>query len=319
MALWSFGRGSASDAAFKQRFHAWWNGYDVDAARSRQRAAQESRSAPERDESGGDAPTGAAGGRTSDWDAVRRKMAEDVWSPGFIVPGGNAYVEELVNGCGLTAAETLLEIGVGMGGGTRTIIAKFGNYVTGYESDPQLAEEARRQAVAFDMDGKLEVISVPFDSLQVRRSFFRAALMRDVLFTVEDKEPLLETVCSGLKSGESHLVISDFMRAPDGEGPALKAWMEGETNEVYPWTLAELKSCLKHCAVKFRIEEDQSERYCQMVATAWSEYLATLKGKEVSEALGHRVMKEAAYWTRRVAALESGALRYYVVKAVKNT
>lgn len=293
----------------KRRLRAWWNGYDPDVAPVRRGTRIR--------ETDGEDTSGEADRAAAGWTAERRALAEAVWTPGFIVPGGTAYVEELVNGCGLTAAETLLEIGVGMGGGTRTIIARFGNYVTGYEPDAALAEEARRQAVTHDMEGKLEVFSVPFDEFKVRTGFFRAALLRDVLFAEEDKCGLLEKVCVGLKAGESHVVITDFVRAAEADSEALAAWERGEPGGARAWSLEELVSCLKKCRVKIRMEEDQSERYCQMVSAAWADYLATLKDKEVSEEFGRQVMEEAAYWTRRVAAIETGALRYVVVKAVK--
>ena len=72
------------------------------------------------------------------------------------MPGGTEYVEKLVSGCSLTAAETLLEIGVGMGSGIRIIIAKFCNYVTAYERNSILAA-AMRHAVTYDIDDKLVV------------------------------------------------------------------------------------------------------------------------------------------------------------------
>lgn len=310
IALWPFGRGGSNDTPIKQRFHAWWNGYDL-------HAKPRARSTP--DEEGDDAPAPGPDQLelVTGWTGTRREVAEAVWNAGFVVPGGDAYVGELVSGCTLTAAETMLEINIGAGGGARTVIAKFGNYVTGYEQEQELAREARDQAVIHDIEGKLDVKVVPYEDIVIKPRYFRAALLRDALCMVEDKEKLLAKVCDGLKGGEAHLIITDFLIDPDKDTAALDEWLEGEGRAVYPWTLAELKTCLRKQGVTLRTEVDESDRYCEMVTEGWAKYLAAIRGKEVTEEVGRQAMAEAAYWTRRVSALKSGALRYYVIKAVR--
>lgn len=301
------------------RLHAWWNGYELAApdreSLDRDDAAEGATSETEAD----DGTAAAPASDPNEWSAEQKELAEALWTHGFIVPGGAQYVQELVNFCRLTPAETMLELGLGMGGGTRAIIGKFGNYVTGYEDNKELAAEARKQAVSYDIDGKLDVINQPLSEIDLKKGYFRAALMRDVLCTIEDKEGVIGEVCQSLKAGESYMIITDFLFDPSNMTPEVERWIEGERCPVYPWKLDTLKAALESREVMVRIAEDESERYCSMVTGAWSDYLAELKNKEVTPQLGQVISAEADYWSRRTAALQSGGLCYYRIDGIKNS
>lgn len=300
--------GSSGGVPLGKRLHAWWNGY---ALRPRPAAPADGGG------KAGKAGNGAARDNSNPWSEPRRQLAQELWSPGFIVPGGNAYVEKLVSGCNLTEAETMLEIGVGMGGGTRTIIGKFGNYVTGYERDADLAAAALRHAASYELDDKLEVISTPFEEIALKPGYFRAALLRDVLYTVEDKARMIGRLAAALKSGESFLIMTDFLFKARDPSPELAAWMAVEERAVYPWTEDALTRCLKSHRITPRIVADESDHYRAMVIDAWTDYLQSIEGRELPEGMGAQLEREGEFWARRVAALEAGALKYYRIEAVK--
>lgn len=312
----------ADGVTVKDRLRAWWNG-DVLAPRPVSRGGQTRNFDQDVGvETDADEPGASSEPRVSSeageipWSETRRQLAEEIWSHGFVVPGGTDYIEKLVSGCSLTAAETILEIGVGMGGGTRTIIAKFGNYITGYERDPNLAAAAMRHAVTYDIDDKLEVTALPFEELNLKSNYFRAALLRDILYTMEDKAGLISKIGDSLKSGVSYIVMTDFLFDADDESEELAAWEAVEERPVYPWTEAELTKAIEGAGVQPRIVDDESEEYCAMVVDAWSEYMKTIKGAEISPEMGRELEREGEFWARRVAALKAGALRYYRIEAV---
>jgi len=162
----------ADGVSMTDRLRAWWNGDELDVEILSQGGkgkpsgqlvddgtdVEEANTAPADDE--------------STWSETRRQLAQEVWSHGFVMPGGTAYIEKLVSGCSLTSAETMLEIGVGMGGGTRAIIGKFGNYITGYERDLNLAAAAMRHAVTYEID------EAGGDGLAVRAAQFQVEIFR---------------------------------------------------------------------------------------------------------------------------------------------
>jgi len=300
------------------RLRAWWNG-DVLPERPSSKAPKGKGSGlpgDDRIDIFGDGES--AGPGENAWTETRRQLAQEIWSHGFVVPGGTEYIEKLVSGCSLTAAETMLEIGVGMGGSARTIIGKFGNYVTGYERDEQLVAAAMRHAVTYEIDDKLEVAAVRFEDLKLKPKYFRAALLRDVLYTVKDKGGLISRVSESLKSGDSYLIFTDFLFDADDDSEELAAWMAVEERPVYPWTEAELTKAVGRAGMRPRIVNDETEEYCAMVVDAWSDYMDTLNSGEVSPEMGQTLEREGEFWARRVAALKAGVLRYYRVEAVKN-
>lgn len=318
LSLWPFGGKSSRSIPLKRRLHAWWEGYDVATAPRRAKAPADEEP-PARGAEDFDAMFEAEKKRASEWSPTRMKVAQELWTPGFVVPGGAAYVEELVNGCGLSAAETMLEIGVGLGGGTRAIIGRFGNYVTGYERDALLASEARKQAITHNLDSKLEVINADPDKLKLKKHYFRAALVRDALFTVEKKEALLQKVVASLKEGQAQMVITDLMFDAKSEAPELQRWIAAEPQPVYPWSLDGLRGALGKLKVVARTAEDESERYRGMVIKAWKDYLDKVDSETLTSEIGPQVVHEAEFWARRLAAIEAGVLQYVHVVGVKTS
>ncbi|MDA0651674.1 MAG: hypothetical protein O3C49_00160 [Proteobacteria bacterium] len=309
---------TADGASVKDRLRAWWNGDELPvrpAPQGGNRKKSDQRAHDDGDAGGADA--GGAGDNS--WPEIRRKLAEKIWSTGFVLPGGTDYAESLVSGCSLTAAETMLEIGVGMGGGTQIIIGKFGNYVSGYERDADLAAAAMRHAVTYNIDEKLVVKTVPFEELNLKSKYFRAALMREIVYTMEDKAGLIAKISDSLKTGSSHLVMTDLLFDADDGSEELAAWKAVEGRPVYPWTEAALTKALGRAEMQPRIIDDESEEYCAMVVDAWSEYMKTIEGVEIAPEMGRVLEREGEYWARRVAALKAGVLHYYRVEAIKNT
>jgi len=306
--------------SFKDRFAAWWHGTELREA-DPDFDDDDYEEVAAGDDSGDESAGGAAAPAASpgEWSEAKCEIAKGLWTSGFISPGGAEYVEELVAGCSLSSDETMLEVGIGMGGNTTTIIAKFGNYVTGYENDKKLAAEAKKTAVEYDIDSKVNVVGEPFDLAKVKTNYFRAALMREVLYTIEDKEAVITKICDSLKEGEAYLVITDLLFDEGAESEELKAWKDVQPTPVFPWTPEALKNSLAAHGVLARIIEDESARYSEMIRGAWARYLNEIKGQSVSEAFGQQLEYEAQYWLLLTNALDSGTLKYYRVEGIKTS
>ena len=236
-----------------------------------------------------------------------------------MVPGGTDYVAKLVAGCTLSPAETLLEVGVGMGGCSKAIIEKYGNYIIGYEADENLGDSARLFSTVHKFQDRLEVINERYEAILPKSGYFRAALLRDVLYTVEDKEALLRRVIGSLKRGVSYLIMTDFLFDQDDMSPELKAWVESEECPVYPWTEAALTKCLKLVGLTPRVILDDSEDYQSLVNQAWGDYLKRLQEERTSDGMRVVVAREAERWTLLVAALQNGSLHHYRIECVKTS
>jgi hypothetical protein len=222
-------------ASLKDRFASWWNGTEL-----REAAPNFDDGDYEEVDIGGDSgdetadDTAASVGFADDWSEAKCEIVKGLWTPGFISPGGAEYVEELASGCSRSSDQTILKVRIGIGGNATTIVAKFGNYVTGYENDEKLAAEAKKLAIKFDIDGNAKFVGEPFDLAKVKTKYFRAALMREVLYTMEDKETVVAKMYDSLKEGEAYLVIRDFLFDEDAESEEFTAWKEVQPNPVYP-------------------------------------------------------------------------------------
>ena len=302
----------------KLRLLAWWEGYDPEyfaTMQASEKAAAANQLAEGRDFQSVFDPAETPAAK---WTAVRSRVVQDIWTRGFIVPGGEQYAADLMAGSQLNAAETMLEIGIGFGGSTRGIVRRYGNYVTCHERDPALVEEARRQAIEYKVADKLEIIQSNLDKVQLKSGYFRAALLRDVLYTVEGKSRLLEKVRNALKPGESQLVITDLMFDTGATAPELRRWVNAETIPVFAYSMNELTTELIRLGFVIRTADDESRLYRKMIIDAWKQYLTTLDTDSLPPEIGRQIVHEAHFWSSRIEAMDAGALRYVRVVAVRN-
>ena len=299
-------KSAGGGASFKDQFSAWWHGTELRVAEP-DFDEDDYEEVEVGEDSANDAEVAAESPES--WSEAKCEIAKGLWTPGFISPGGLDYVEELVAGCSLSSDETLLEVGVGMGGNATTIVGKFRNYITGYEDDKNFAAEAKKTTFEFDIDSKVKIVGEPFDLAKVKTNYFRAALMREVLYTMDDKETVIAKMCDSLKDGEAYLVVTDFLFDDGVESDELTAWKDVQPNPVYPWTAQQLQKCLESNGVLARITEDESARYSEMIRGSWARYLNEIKGQSVSEAFGQWLVYEAQYWLLLTAALDSDDLK----------
>lgn len=302
----------------KLRLLAWWQGYDADYFASKL-ASEKSAADRLAEQRTFQSVFDPAENQTGEWSEVRAKLVQDIWTRGCIVPGGDEYAADLMAGARLNAAETMLEIGIGFGGSTRAIIERFQNYVTCHERNPALVKAVRRQAIEHNVADKLEIIQSDLEKVKFKGGYFRAALLREVLYTIEDPAVLLEKVKNALKSGESQIVITDLMFDRESTAPASAQWMKAEPVAVYPYSLNELTATLTRLGFTIRTEEDESALYRRMIIDAWKSYLTTLDTESLPPELGRQIVHEANFWAARIGALDAGALRYVRVVGVRNS
>lgn len=313
--------GVASGVSFRDRLRAWWHGYELAQPDIADLPFDD---APVRTDAGkpdghevSPVLEGPAGQDEIVWARDRIDLAEKVWGDGFVLPGGESHVHDLTASSRINAADTLLQVGVGMGGDAAAIIGKFGNYVTAYESDDNLAEEAIKFAEAHGYGDKLKIDVCPVDQIDPKQGYFRAAYMREAMSAVETRDDVLKSVCESLKSGESHFILTDLFHDDPSASAETKAWADRERTMVLPWNISSARSTLESLGVALRIVEDASDDYCAMVTTAWGKFLSQFGQQKTSPEFGAVVADEAAYWNRRVAAIQSGGLRYYKIMGTK--
>lgn len=302
----------------KLRLLAWWEGYDADYFASKL-ASQKSAADRLAEQRSFRSVFDPADKQASEWTEVRSKLVQDIWTRGCIVPGGDEYAADLMAGSRLNAAETMLEIGIGFGGSTRAIIERFQNYVTCHERNPALANAVRRQAIEHKVSDKLEIIQSNLEKVTFKSGYFRAALVREVLYTISNKGVLLEKVRNALKSGESQIVITDLMFDSGKSAPELEQWAKMESVPVYPYSLDELTATLTRLGFTIRTAENDSQFYRRMIIHAWKSYLTTLDTESLPPDIGCQIVHEANFWAARIGAIDAGVLKYIRVIGVRDS
>lgn len=310
----------APDVTLRERLCAWWEGEELTAQQQSDDNHQKtSVDQPESD-------TEAEQPETVDltpvvpevvWNAERRALAQIVWGPGFVRPGGLDYIYDLVNGFSLDHTMSMLEVGAGLGAGSRAVVDKFGAYVTALERNADLVEEGKGLNTVHDVEDKVQFEVFDPAEAKFKSIYYVGALMRDVLLYVPNKKDLLKGIIGSVKP-EGQIMITDFFFDEDDDSAELAAWQSIEAEAVYPWSVDAVKKIFASSNVVMRTAADESDAYRDMVLPTWNDFLEKIQSREVTDDLMAAMLYEAELWARRLAALESGALKYYRILGVKN-
>ncbi len=310
----------SDEHSFGERFRAWWDGYELEAkpkapsseridAREMVHAGAEASDEPDRF-----TPID----RSSPWPETRQKVAQMVWGDGFVVPGDAGSTTELVNAFGLDSSTNMLEIGSGVGGGTRAIASQFGAYVTGFDIEPELGATATVQAEVHSLDRKAAVHPLDPDNAEFKPEFYTGALIHDTLYRVPNKKAFLEKVVGAIKPS-GHLVIVDLFFADDADTTEMDRWRDGERSEAYGWQIEEAQDVLYKLSIDVRVTADESDAYSAKILETWKSFVGHVDDNPLPEELVLPMIDEAEFWARRVAAIQSGNLKLWRMTCLKSS
>ncbi|HEY3918010.1 MAG TPA: methyltransferase domain-containing protein [Stellaceae bacterium] len=243
--------------------------------------------------------------------AIRQRL----YGRGYIIPGDAAWLLELVAPLRLTASSALLDLAAGLGGPARTIAQALHSRVTGLEGDHAMAQQANAVSAALGAGHLVQIKPCNPETLELDEAQFDGALGREASYAVAEKERFLRVVAQSLRAGP--IVLTDFVldRAA-GERDELGAWRAGLARPVALWTASQYADCFKSLGFALSRAEDISALYRRQLIAGWVRYLRTgdISGRPAAQI--DAVLAEAEACRRTVAALESGALKYYRLEAV---
>ena len=292
----------AAGHSLRRRLHAWWEGYELPTGASGSRGAGKGVAVDEPEEA--EMPPVSRG----DWSGARQDLVQMLWGAGFSVPGEPEYILELVKPFGLTNANTMLEFGAGMGGGARTVAGKIGCYVDAFEMNAGLVQKARELAVVADIDKK--AVFKPYDppSLELKKKYYDAALIRETLMLVSDKAHFLETIIAALKPNTA-MVIADFFISTAEPGAAAADSIASENRDLFPCDAETVVDILEGAGLELRINADETDRYVAMVKAAWHNVAARIAQEPQDSTVMEVLKQEIDFWTLRNQAFDSGEIR----------
>jgi ubiquinone/menaquinone biosynthesis C-methylase UbiE len=316
------GAPDAGAPSFRVRFLAWWQGRNVEDVEAELASEEESLlETLEQD-------TGAAGiefkskedgGETTDknWSAERIKIAETIWGPGFITPGGPEYVLKSVQPFGMNSSMNVLDLGAGLGGPARAVADESKAWLTGMETSDALAFAGMRHSTDAGMSKKAPIVHADFEAIELRPNFFDRVYSREAIFTVANKERLFKMIFRALKNEGQFLFTDYLVRERGAESQAVADWVEHEPVKPHPWSPDRTEAYLKHLNFDIRVVEDITEGARQRIFEGWQKFVDTHEPGSIPDVLVPSLVDEAETWARRVAALDSDNIRVYRFYALK--
>jgi cyclopropane fatty-acyl-phospholipid synthase-like methyltransferase len=236
--------------------------------------------------------------------------------PGFLIPGDATYVLEIVKPFHLSPAMTMLDMAAGLGGPARAIAESFNTYVTGYERDSALARRASDETATRGLSRHVQISAFDPESFELRTGFYDHALAREATYCVEQKERFLRVLNQAMKPF-GQLILTDFVldRAA-GERPELASWVGTLRDKPHLWTAAQYSDCFKSLGFDLRIANDITADYRRLILLAWKNFLERGELRQIRGTQAAPVIDEVERGLRTVAALESGALKFYYFVAL---
>lgn len=302
----------ASKADARGKLHAWWEGYEYAPSDKAAPAAPP----PPKAERPRARPTGKVIVKDA-WPPERVKVAQMVWGDGFSFPGGVEYAVELARALELGPNSRALDVGCGLGGGTRAIARAYGGIVEGWDLSPDLIVEGHGLSIREGLADK-----APIDFLDIEKTVFAerrygAALVRNVLSLMSDKEAVLRKLASGMAPGAPLALVEFCLGHADAHGEALDAYRLGEATAPRLLTIQDLRLRIEGAGFAIVKAEDHSAAFARIVLTGWAKIDALVKRGELDPKEGKALMGEAELWRRRLEAMRGGDLRAAKVLAIR--
>jgi SAM-dependent methyltransferase len=244
------------------------------------------------------------------WPETKLKVLGAIWGEGFLGPGGAEETLTLAKPLGLNQTHSVLNLGAGLGGATRALAAASGAWITGYETDPDLAEAAQALSEKHKLEKKAEIRPLDLANPQIRAGYYHHALALEALWRIPDKAPVLAALVGGVKPG-GQVVLTDLALGPASPlaERAFNAWAQLEG--VAPCLTGEkaLTALLAKEGLDIRICEDITARHIGQTTAAWGSFVEELKRDRPARPFATQVVAEAERCLRRIDLMRSGRLR----------
>lgn len=247
--------------------------------------------------------------------AIRQRL----YGRGYVIPGDAAWLLSLVHPLRLDGSSSILDLAAGLGGPARAIAQAFHARVTGIERDHERARQANAMSSALGASHLVRIKACDPESVELGSAKFDGALGREASYAVAEKERFLRVVAQALRP-RGRIVLTDFaLDRSAGERSELDGWRSHLVRRPSLWTAAQYADCFKSVGYRLNRAEDISALYRRQIVAAWIGYLRAGEIRGQAAAQVEAVLAEAEASFRTVAALESGALKYYRFEAIQHS
>ncbi len=298
-------------SSMRAKLHAWWEGYEYEPRAPAAKAAPAAAAAdsvarhpdPVRPPMDGKVVV------KDQWPPERIKVAQLIWGDGFTFPGGEQFAVEMARPLALNDGDTAMDLGCGLGAGTRAIAKAYGAWMEGYDLSLDLARAGNNLSHAANMEKKAPIglLDVVDGSFKPKR--YDGTIVRNVFSLISDKPKLLTRLVHGMKPGGRIVVIDWTVAREDALGEALDAYRLGEATAPRLSTIAQFTAQIEAAGLIVKVADDFTDAFRTVVLEGWSRIETIVDRGQLGPAEGKSLMDEAMLWQRRLAAIAAGDLR----------
>jgi len=242
------------------------------------------------------------------WPAGRIAAVETLWGEGFNSPGGAAGILRLAAPIGLTADDTLLLVGSGLGGPARAVAQSAGARVSSYEADTELSTIARHRAGAAGDQIRVECWNPRYPDFGVR-SADHAMLLEGLRGA--DPVQTLDSLASSLRP-RAQIVMTEMVAdrpMPDSDRE-FAAWCRLENRTPILPRGETITGALTRLHYDVRVVEDISAAHVSAALAGWRQAMQTIgDGPMPSTASASMVVTEAELWLLRIRVMRRFGFR----------
>lgn len=248
------------------------------------------------------------------------RVVEQLWGEGFSSPYNQVLTDAMAQPLNLEKGQELLEIGAGLGGCANYLSEKLGVRITALEKNKDFISHLNSLRPLRPPGHPVEF--EPFDpnTTEFLARAFNAALVKDTLFAIADKEKFLKRLKETVKTS-AHLAIFDFVLRDKGiESEAIDVWKAQEPTEPYVLSVGEQLWNFRASGFQPVTQKDITDLYLARIKEALpqvrSVFAQLIATRPIDKELALAILDEISVWLGRSAALESGDLRVYYFHAV---
>jgi SAM-dependent methyltransferase len=258
-----------------------------------------------------DAAPSASNQPRSPWSTARLAVTDQLWGPGFTVPGGEIETLRLVRPLGLSSASSLLLVGVGGGGAASSIVRNTGAWVVGLEAESVLLKRAQAlmKAGQFGKRASIEAWDPEHPKFAQKRHHHCLAL--EPLRSGDRPEPILDGLSQALKPG-GQLVLTELVAdTPLGTNDAsVSRWARLERRKLAAIPTANaVTRMLARVGFDVRIVEDISDRHKHNAMIGWRVAVREVAEQKPTPMVAAQLVAEAEMWLLRVRLLREKRLK----------
>ncbi|MEC9347253.1 MAG: methyltransferase domain-containing protein [Pseudomonadota bacterium] len=293
--------------AFKDRFKAWWEGYDpASVPQPRKRRVTEDTVAQKRS-----CPHGP-----------EAETLHLLFGNGYHRPGGPDLLFSMLQRCDLKAGHNTLVLGCGTGGICRDLVERYRVSVTGMEPNRALAEVGAEMAHEWDLGQQARIGAVDLVHVELSAQRHHLVLAPLELHLIEDRYAIYRTIEKSLRK-RGVFAFSQYIAANDADGVALANSLVSQIEPEIPPLLHERDEMRK--LVDAGMEPFLAEDFTDAVLKAtievfagWQRAVEAMSDYAEQPRMLQELVRIVEHWQKRTDAIKAGKLRVCLFYAAKN-